>query len=217
MMRRLFFYGAALLAAGVALVVWRHAQPLPETLVENPTKPPEAAPLCPWRDPETSLNSFFPSATRYVLETRILSGMRLELARRLGRMPTGDENALRLYRIYQDSTVLGTVLTRRVKGDYGAIEIVLGVDENQRICGLRLQRLREPEPIARALQDVKWQRSFEGKGAGDSWQIGQDLPAVPAEAHSSAASVVEGVRSLLILLAGSEQAGSSVLVQAQHH
>jgi Na+-translocating ferredoxin:NAD+ oxidoreductase RnfG subunit len=139
----------------------------------------------------------------------------LELAARLGRTPSGDENALRVYPVYQEKIPLGVVLTRRVKGEHGGIEIVAAVSTNQQICGLRLQRLREPEFGAAALQDSEWLRSFDGKTADDPWRLGKDIPDVPSEARASAESIVEGVRdSLILLAAASPERG---LAATPHH
>jgi hypothetical protein len=204
-------------AAVLAVAGWRLAQSSPpETLTETKARPPEAAPLCPWREPQTDLPQLFPTATRYELETRILSGQRLELAQRLRRMPTGDENALHICSVYRGQTPLGTIVTRRVKGAYGAIELVLAADTSHRLCGLLLQRLREPEPIARALQDPEWLRSFHGKGPDAPWQLGNDIPDVLHEARPSAQAVVEGARSTLILLAAADQAPPIPGADAHH-
>jgi len=206
-MSRWFFIGSAALAAVLAGLIWRMAHSsVSEKLFESQTRPSEAGPLCPWREPEADLKNFFPTATRYDAEIRILSGLRLELAARLGRAPTGDENTLRLYRIYAGQTVIGTVLTGRVKGEFGAIEVVVAVDANQRVGHLRLQRLREPEPVARVLQSPEWRQAFVGKGAESSWRLGTDLPEVPREARRSAEAVVQSVRSQLVLLAAAESA-----------
>ena len=217
-MPRVVFLGFGALAALLAVVGWRLAQSsTAETLIDAPATPPEAGPLCPWREPEADLRQFFPSATHDESETRILSGHRLELAQRLGRAPTGDENALRLHRVYRENTALGIVLSRRVKGAYGAIELVLAADTNHLVCGLRLQRLREPEPVARALQNPDWLHSFRGKGADAAWQLGRDIPDVPPEARLSAQAVVDGTRSALILLATAEQALPLRAAEAHHH
>jgi hypothetical protein len=205
-MARTVLFGVGALAAVLAVVGWRLAQAsTQETLVETRVRPPEAAPFCPWREPQADLQRLFPTATRHEPETRILSGHRLELTRRLGRAPTGDENALHLYRIYRDNAPLGTIVTQRVKGAYGAIELVLAADTNHRVCGLLLQRLREPEPIARALQSPDWLQSFNGKDTEADWQLGSDIPNVPPEAGSSAQAVVAGARAAVILLATADQ------------
>jgi hypothetical protein len=159
---------------------------------------------------------FFPEATAYQTETRILSGLRSELAARLGRAPTGDENALRVYRVCAGQTVLGSVLNRRVKGEYGAIELIVATDTNRSVRGIKLQRLREPDSIAAALQDPSWQRAFVGKCAEDPWRLGGDLPQVPATARASADAVVQGIRDLLILLTAADQAQRAELAQNHH-
>jgi hypothetical protein len=208
--------GGALLA--LAIAVWWNSSSSTETLFDPKVRPPETAPLCPWREPASDLKLFFPKGTGYEVETRILSGLRVELAERLGRIPTGDENALHIWRIHQGTAFVGSVLTRRVKGEHGAIELVLAVDPKERVRGLRLQRLREPEPLARVLQNPEWLRSFEGRRADSSWKFGGDIPEVPAEARASAQAIIEGTRSLLILLAASTQASpSSKPATAPHH
>jgi hypothetical protein len=209
--------GVGTVAAVVAMGGWWLARSSPEeTLAEPKASPPEASPLCPWREPQADLPQLFPGATRYETETRILSGQRVQLAQRLGRALTGDENALHLYRIYRDSAPLGTIVTRRVKGAYGAIELVLAADTDNRVCGALLQRSREPELIARALQDPDWLRSFNGKGPDTAWKLGGDILDVQPEARPSAQAVVEGVRSTLILLAAGAEAHSLPTADAHH-
>src|SRR5262249_2095067 len=141
-MRSSVVLAAFALAACAAVIAWR-SHDRTEVVSDPKTSPPEAAPLCPWRDPQNDLKAFYPDATGYHLETRILSGMRLQLAEKLGRPVTGDENALHLYRVERNGALLGTIVTCRVKGENGAIELVLGIDTNRVVRGMRLQRLRE--------------------------------------------------------------------------
>ena len=176
------------------VALWRVVNPPEAPLVVTPRALLEAAPMCPWRQPEADMRAFFPGATGYRTETLILTNHLRELQKRLGRRPTPDENPLYVHRVLQGSQQIGSVLVRRVKGEFGAIEIVLAVKDGT-VAGLRLQRLREPAPIAQALNS-SWLHSFVGKTVGSSWQ---DAPPVPAAARVSAAAVVEGARSLLIL------------------
>lgn len=187
------------------------------TLFEPQVQSIQSAPLCPWREPAQDLKSFFPTATRYEAETHILSGMRLQLASSLGRPPTGDENALHIYRIYAQQTPLGVILTQRVKGAYGAIEIVLGVDPGGEVLGLRLQRNREPESVAALLQRPEWLGSFVGKQAADPWKLGEDIPTVSEEARISADAIVQGTRSTLILLQTANDSKTGNLIVKPHH
>lgn len=168
-----------------------------------------AAPMCPWRDPDADLRAFFPTATRQQTATLILSGVRPELARRLGRTPSADENALYLHRVYRADRLLGSIMTRRAKGEFGAIEIVVATDAQGVAHGLHYQRLREPPGITAALRAPRWLQAFQGKRADDDWQLGADLPTVPAEAQVSAQAVVDAVRSLLILQQTAEQSGTA--------
>jgi hypothetical protein len=212
----LLLFGGAIVALVLAAVNWQHARSSsPETVFSGKTNPPEAAPLCPWREPEADLKMLFPNAIRYELETRTLSGFRLELTERLGRAPMPDENLLHVYRIYGEQGAVGAVVTRRVKGTHGAIEIVVASDNQPRLCGLRLQRIREPEAIAMVLENSEWLRSFNGKIASSGWEVGRDIPGVPVEARASAAAIAEGGRSSLILLAAASE--GQVPVKAQHH
>src|SRR5262249_4092677 len=205
-------------AAALAVVGWRAWQLIPpEPVVVIKRNIPEAAPLCPWREPEADLKVLFPTATRYETETRILSGLRLELAARLGRMPTGDENALRVFHVFHEETPLGTVLLQRVKATSGAIEIVLALNTDSRVSGFLIQRLRESEPVTAVLLDQQWRQSFEGKDANSAWQLGQDIPGVPNEARASALAVIEGVKTLLILQAVADQARLKEPIPAGHH
>ncbi len=217
MMRRPVLFATLAVATCVSVVGWRVAQQSSlETFTVPVVTPPEAAPLCPWREPDSDLTAFFPEATRYEIQTRILSGLRPELTRRLGRTPTGDENALRLYEVYRDKTVLGSILTRRAKGEYGGIEIVIAMDTNQCLRGVRLQRVREPAVISAALQNTNWLKSFVGKRADDQWHMGSDIPEVPSEARVSAQAVVEAVRSLSVL-AATAKGSQAVGLAAAHH
>lgn len=158
----------------------------------------EAAPMCPWRQPEKDLKAFFPGATHYRIETLIFTRKFREIKARLGRLPAPEENPLYLHRIYKLQQPVGSVITRRVKGEYGAIEIVLAIQDNK-VAGMRIQRMREPQPIAQALNSANWQRSFVGKTSRDGWQLGRDVPSVQPEARNSAQAIIEAVRTLLIL------------------
>ncbi len=203
---RTFVYAVVALVAGVAFLLWHRSnnRDPSEEIFQPATRRIEPAPLCPWREPESDLRALFPEFTDYRKDIAILSGRRLELQERLGRAPAADENALYLYHVLRGEQRMGTILTRRVKGEDGAIEIVLAVGQDQRVLGLRLQQLREPEVIARALEDPAWLGAFAGKRVSDSWVLGKDIPAVPTEAQASAKSIIEGVRSLLVLLAVAE-------------
>jgi hypothetical protein len=194
-----------------ALIAWRLPGPAPDAPQVRLSGRIDAAPMCPWREQDADLRAFFPGAATVHTEARILSAQRLELTRRLGRNPDPEEASLYLYRISRNAQPAGTVLVRRVKGEYGAIEVVVAVDPGGSVVGVRIQRLREPEEIARALRSPAWLGAFRGRTADGEWT---PLPDVPASARESARAVSEGVRSLLILREVAEARG--LPVQSNH-
>jgi hypothetical protein len=213
--KRLYLLVGVLAVLAVMRILYHpHPVSLGVPIVQQKTSKIEIAPPCPWREPESDMQAFFPGATDYQSETpRVLSGLFLEIARRLGRRPTAEELLLRLNQVHRGQQLLGYVLTQRVKGEFGAIEIVLALRQDGQIQGLRLQREREPEAISAVLQSSTWLSAFQGKSAASDWHFGQDIPAVPAEARASAQGVVEGVRTLLILFDISRAANP----QHSHH
>jgi hypothetical protein len=167
----------------------------------------EAASLCPWREPERDLRQFFPGATGSHEGLKILSHLRVALIHDLGRPLTSEEMLLRPYYVVKGAAPLGSMLVRRVKGEYGAIELVLAVSTDGHVRGLRLQRQREPEPAAAVLTSPCWLGAFRGKTASSPLRVGEDLPTVPTEARRSADAIADGVRASLILLRAAEQHG----------
>lgn len=190
-----------LLALATALLVlawWRPRSDSRDAVFEPEVRLNEPAPVCPWREPAADLKAYFPGATQYRTETRILSGKRLELQERLGHPPA--ENSLRVHRIFRSEEPLGAVLTQRVKGEHGVIELVLALGEDQAIRGLRLQRQREPELVLQALEDPDWLKAFVGKRADADWRLGGAVPELPEAARRSGGQIVLGVRTLLAMM-----------------
>lgn len=198
----------ALVGSGAGWGLWWSllSDPSSETVFEPEIAPIEAAAFCPWRQPEADLARFFPGATTSKLEPAILSGQLAELMEALGRPLAPEENPLRRHRVWKQDELLGFVLTHRLRGEHGAIEVVLAVDQAGRVRGVNLQRMREPAPIAAALSDPAWLAAFEGRSVTNDWRPGTDLPEVIPAARVSAAAIVEGVHGLLVLNAAADQA-----------
>jgi hypothetical protein len=154
--------------------------------------------MCPWRNPAADVATWFPDATRGDTEVRILSGLRPEMTQRLGRPPTTEENALYVHRMWKASEPVGEVIVRRVKGESGAVELVVGFEPDGRVRGVRFQRSREREEVTAALSEF-WLSSFRGKRASDRFIPGEDLPVVADSAQVTARAVADGVRSLTVL------------------
>jgi len=214
---------AVLVIAGAAALVVRSRVAIPELKPRAQSiSEIELAPICPWREPRRDLTLFFPGATNYTRETRILSGKRVELQQQLGRFPTAEENALLIHRITNNAQALGAVLVRRVKGEHGGIEVVTAIEPNGAIRGVAIQSHREPEPIAREIRATNWLAAFVGKNSHAAFRLGEDLlevtsAAKPSAAKPSAQAIADGVRSELILFAVAEEADQAGHAHHQKH
>jgi hypothetical protein len=217
-MRRGTLLMALLLALAILFVVrWRWAgEKGPEHKPKDIARV-EPAPLTPWRNPAPDLAALFPSATNYVIESRILSGLTAPIQQQLGRLMHPDENPLRIHRVLQGDRALGAILLTRVKGEHGGIEIVTGVQTNGRLRGVLIQSQREPPAVAAAITNAAWLAGFAGQ-TGETFRVGIDLPEVPESARVSAQAIADGVRDQLIVFRFAEtplQAGHSKA--ASHH
>ena len=179
-------------------------------------EPETSAGLCPWRAPDEDRRRFFPGSLSSRDETLVLSRQRVELRRRLGRIPGADDNALIVHRILGLEGSPGVVVTRRVRGDCGLIELVLAADGQGRVVGARIQRHRELASTARALQSEAWLGAFRGKDSQSKWQLEQDIPAVPSEARASAEAIAKEARTVLILLDVALHSDSALPPEALH-
>ncbi len=159
---------------------------------------PTAAPMCPWRHPEQDMRAFFPGATEYRTELLALSRYRAQILARLGPSGTLESNALYVHRVLQGGRTVGTVLVRRMAAEHGALELVVAVNPDGTVGGVRIQRQREPAAVSAALSSPEWLSALRGKRADSPFSLGDDVPAVPAAAQPCAAALLRGLRSLLI-------------------
>ena len=211
-------------AVGLGTVVYtRHAAPITGLPLNDFTaanikhfelKEQEAAGLCPWRNREADLKRCYPLADTVLETTLVVSSQRIALTRRLGRTPTGDENGLRVYAIRRRSTPCGTIVARRVRGEYGLIELVFAVDAgSSSIREAWIQREREPDPGGAALQSPTWLKQFCGLSGESDWKRVAHASCLPAGAGVSAEAVTEAARTALILLDTAQRMNVSVPAQ----
>jgi hypothetical protein len=166
----------------------------------------EAKTPCPWRDAETDMTNWFPGATKYLVQDLILSGKRLQLQERLGRPVLSDEMALHCYPVLSNDISLGTVLTRRTKGEHGAIEVALALNSDHRVRHFKIQRLREPSEIVEGLTKCDLEKQIENKSSGE--EIVFDCP----DAKVVSDMLAKEVKALLILY----EMGYHQLSQSHH-
>jgi hypothetical protein len=195
-------YGVIILLAAVtALVCTRNRTEIKtEPATAAKFTPAEEEPVCPWREPERDMTLFFPEATNHKQEARPLSGMRLDLQRILGRQPSAADQLLRVNWIEKNGEILGSIILKRVKGEHGAIELVIAQSLDGTIRGVRAQRCREPEQVAQNFGPPGWISAFSGKTATNRFALGDDLP-MPSEGQESARAIAEGVRLSLAVFA----------------
>jgi hypothetical protein len=204
---RLLVIGAVLLAAaGVVAVVLPRLTAGPKLeVVDAPDRLLAAkydAPggLCPWRNPKSDMAALFPQATTSREDTLSLGRERLEVEKRLGRKPTAEDMGLQIHRVFQGDKPLGAVVARRVRGENGAIELVVAVNTEKSIVGVRVQRMREPEKVAALLHSEAFLSNYTGKTSETVRECGCDQVEITPEAAPSARAVHEGIRTALILL-----------------
>ncbi len=171
--------------------------------------------LCPWRNPEADLRRFFPAANETRDQTLILSGKRLKVASMLGREPTAEENAILIHQVLRSGERIGTIITRRVRGESGVIEIVLALGRDGKVVGSKIQRLRENEAVARELKSDIWLNSFRGKISSDAWRLGEDIPNISEKSRSSAEAILQECQVTLILFGVAGESGASTKLTHQ--
>lgn len=209
-MRSLIVRGALLvllLAIAAAAGILMYFRPPDLPVVRTVGLPARSPDLVPWREPEADLRRFFPGADTHREEARVLSGQRLTLIRRLGRQPTAEEHLAVLHRVLRSGRRVGVVMVRRVRGSGGSIEVMLAVAPNGTLRGIRLQRHREPEPVAQVLESRRWLAAFPGRTAKSAWRVDRGPLVVPEPAREPAREIVQAVRSALIVLETAEAKG----------
>ncbi|HEX5323743.1 MAG TPA: hypothetical protein VFW40_08150 [Capsulimonadaceae bacterium] len=213
-MKRTFWiiFAAVCAVAVVAAVVVNHsADSLPQAetfhLHDVPVQAVDSPGMLPWRDPKGDMRTFFPSATGYRLQPVAFSGIVQPIQQRLGSQAKLKVYGVYVYTILRHNSVCGTVSIQQADGEYGVIEVVVALNNEGRIAGVRLQRYREPDAIAKALTAPSWLAGFRGKDENSSLSIGDDIGKVPQDAMPSAQAVVGTVRSLVIELAVARQNG----------
>jgi len=200
---------AGLVAAGAA-AAWVLSRPAGDALEVVDVRPIPGEPaMCPWRAPREDMAALFPDADRWQTETVSLARARRSILARLGPGGQIESNTLYVHRVFRGPRHAGFVMVRRFAGGHGGVEVVVGVDPDGRVAGVRVQRHREPPSAARVLARPGWLDHFRGKTASSALRIGSDLPAPSEPATATAEALARTVRSLLIELAESAPAGQT--------
>lgn len=154
------------------------------------------ADVCVWRDPERTMTKIFPEANDYeTIDQKISTEKLKRIENRLAKsLDAGERTNWVYYKIRGSKTdVLGYILTDAEKGEYGVIEIVMGINTDGKIIGLYIQRSRERDT---EFKSKDFLNQFIGRTKDDLIQIGRDIK---AESSLPTEQVVYGVRKMLVM------------------
>lgn len=155
------------------------------------------AALCVWRKPDQDIKTFFPGAQTYTTEyKKPTSSDKKTIEQRIGAKLDPDESEFTFYKIKNGDKVVGIILTHLGKGQYGAIEVVVALDNNAKVKGVGIQRDREKQRAE--LRSQQFLGQFRGKTKADPVRIGKDIKPV-AGAEKSSETVAFSVRKLLVV------------------
>lgn len=160
------------------------------------------ADVCVWRDPERTMQKIFPQARDYKTRTEKMTPERMAAIEKAIGVPleVTERKEFDLYEItgQVDGKVqtIGTILALAGKGEYGTIEVVIGVNTDRKVAGVYIQRSRER--VTRALQSPEFLQQFAGKTKEDGFNVGKDIK--PASPDAAAASRVAAfvVKKMLV-------------------
>ena len=159
--------------------------------------------VCIWRFPDKDIKTLFPKATGYKTEVLTYSKEeKVKIESMLGAKLDDDETKFNFYRTYKDTTKIGPVLTHSVKGQYGAIEVVIGLqnkfDSVGKFIGAAITNVliqRDREVKSKDLRSDKFLGQFIGKTVKS--KLDNIKPVAGAEKSSQAIGF--SVKKLLIV------------------
>lgn len=160
------------------------------------------ADVCVWRDPERTMQRLFPAARDYKTRTEKMTPERIaSIEQALGeKLEDTERKEFDLYEITGNAdgkvTTLGTVLALAGKGEYGTIEVVVGVDYAGVIVGVYVQRTRER--VAKALHAPEFLQQFAGKTKNDGFEIAKDIKPASPDALAASRVIAFVVKKMLV-------------------
>ncbi|MFQ3675038.1 MAG: hypothetical protein SNJ64_00665 [Endomicrobiia bacterium] len=123
--------------------------------------------ICVWRNPERTMTKIFKDANDYKTITKKISSEQREIIEKMlgSKLLPGQRETYQYYEMLDASgNILGYTIAGSQKGEYGAIEFVFGLDINEKINGLYIQRSREKD---KEFRNEEFLKQFIGKGIQD--------------------------------------------------
>lgn len=105
----------------------------------------EEAYTCIWRNPERTMTKLFPKAKDYkTINIKITKEQLKTIESKVGELLPGQKEVYQYFELVDDKNkMLGYIVAATQKGDYGAIEFVIGLTVEKKINGIYIQRARE--------------------------------------------------------------------------
>lgn len=157
---------------------------------------PAAADICVWRDPDRAMSRLFPSAGDYrTIDVKISPQALARIEKGLGKALDPGERANWIYYAItgRKGEIIGHVLTDAERGQYGTIEIVLGLGVDGKVAAIYIQRSRERD---KAMKSKEFLDQFIGKTVADPLRLGEDINTGRSVATEQTAF---GVRKMLVM------------------
>lgn len=157
------------------------------------------ADVCVWRDPERTMSQIFPNAGDYKSLTRKIDAKtREKIEKRIGvDLDPSERTEWGSYKIVdKGGKELGRIIACAQSGDYGAIEVVMGVTPEGKVKGVYVQRTRER--VSKQLRSRDFLAQFDGKAVRDPLKVGDDVKAIKGGENASKA-VALAVKKMLVL------------------
>jgi hypothetical protein len=160
--------------------------------------------LCVWRFPDRDLKEIF-NADAY--ETKLVSiseDQQAEIEKRLGAELDPDETEFKFFMVTRKGEPVGIVSTHLSKGQYGAIEVVVGFvharDGNEQKIAIKAVRIqRDREKAHAALRGTKFLDQFIGMTSRDKYRVGDDIKSAQDGAEKSSQAVAFAVKKIMIV------------------
>lgn len=159
------------------------------------------ADVCVWRDPERTMARLFPNALDYkTITKKVTPELARQIEERVGvKLDESERIEFNYYditgRVDGRSQKIGTVLALAGPGEYGTIEVVIGLSLDERIVGVYIQRIRER--AADKLRAAAFLSQFRGKTKDDQVELDASAVVVP-HAEKASRTIVLAVRKMLV-------------------
>jgi Na+-translocating ferredoxin:NAD+ oxidoreductase RnfG subunit len=154
------------------------------------------ADVCVWRNPERTMTKIFPEAGDYKTITKIITNEQKEnIEKRLqDKLTPGESKDWIYYEITGAKTeTLGYIIADAEKGEYGVIEMVMGITPDGKVKGIYIQRSMERD---KEFKSKGFLEQFIGKTTSDTFKIGSDINVTNESIAVKA--VILGVRKMFI-------------------